>query len=133
MMTAHAVATAAEFHIPAVWIVFNNFAFGSIRDLQLAYFSGRQLATSFVDVESGKPYNPDFGALARGYGVNGARVERPGDFGPILREALESERPSVIEVLVDPFARPVGTGTWQLPPLPSPLPGFGGREHGGCT
>jgi len=34
----------------------------------------------------------------------------------------------VLDVRVDPDVRPLATGSWDLPPLPYPLPNFGWEE-----
>ena len=48
LMTPHVLATAAEYDIPAVWVVWNNYGYCSIRDLQLGLFKTGELATSFA-------------------------------------------------------------------------------------
>ena len=39
MMTPHIVATAVEYHIPAVWVVWNNYGYSAIRDQQIGMFN----------------------------------------------------------------------------------------------
>lgn len=124
LMASHILATAVEYNLPAVWVVWNNYGFVSIRDLQLGFFGGRELATSFVRETSGDFYNPDFAALARAFGAEGVRVERPGDFAPALEAALGAGKPALVEVVVDREVRPRATGGWELPPLPPALPHF---------
>ena len=92
------IVTAVEYDIPVVWIVLNNYSFNSIEASQHKHFEGRLLGTRFTDRE-GQPYNPDFAALARACGALGYRVEQPGDLRSTLREALDSNRPCVIDVL----------------------------------
>ncbi len=69
LMTPHALATAAEYEIPVVWLVWNNCGYCSIRDIQHGMFGGRELATSFLSERTREPYSPDFAALARSFGV----------------------------------------------------------------
>ena len=74
LMTPHILATAMEYDIPAVWVVWNNYGYCSIRDMQLGMF-GQEHATSF---RKEKPKNfsaPDFVMLARSMGVE-ARARR---------------------------------------------------------
>jgi acetolactate synthase-1/2/3 large subunit len=130
LMAPHILATAVEYDLPAVWVVWNNYGFVSIRDLQLGFFGGRELVTSFIHEKSGALYNPDFAALARSFGAEGVRVERPGDFAPALEAALTAGRPALVEVVVDREVRPRPTGGWDLPPLPPALPRFE-QELGG--
>lgn len=125
LMFPSAVATAVEYGLPAVWLVWNNGGYISIRDQQRGYFgAGRQLATSFADPQ-GKPYSADFAAMARAMGADGVRVSRPGDLAGAIEAALASARPTVLDVTVDADAAPLATATWDLPPLPHPEPGFG--------
>jgi acetolactate synthase-1/2/3 large subunit len=128
LMLPSAVATAVEYDIPVVWVVWNNYGYVSIRDQQLGYFgAGRELATSFED-SRGALFSVDFAALARSMGAEGARVEQPCHLADQLRAAIESGRPAVLDVRVDREARPPATGSWDLPPLPHPLPNFGWGE-----
>ena len=124
LMTPHVLATAVEYDIPAIWIVWNNYGYCSIRDLQLGLFKTGELATSFAKDKSGALLNTDFAMLARSMGVEGTRVERPGDIEGAVETAIKSGKPYLVEVVVDREIRPVGTGTWVLPPLPHPEPNF---------
>jgi acetolactate synthase-1/2/3 large subunit len=124
LMTPHILATAAEYDIPAVWVVWNNYGYCSIRDLQLGLFKTGELATSFAKDRTGALHNPDFSMLARSFGVEGTRVERPADLEGAIETAIAANRPYLVEVVVDREIRPVGTGTWVLPPLPHPEPNF---------
>lgn len=124
LMAPHILATAVEYDLPAVWIIWNNQGYVSIRDLQLGFFGGREIATSFVREATGDLYSPDFAALARAFGAQGLRIEKPGDLGGALEMALASGRPTVLEVMVDRDVRPRATGGWELPPLPPARPTF---------
>jgi acetolactate synthase-1/2/3 large subunit len=123
LMTPHILATAMEYEIPAVWVIWNNYGYCSIRDMQLGYF-GRELATSFAIERTGALYNPDFTMLARSFGVDALRVDRPGDLESALETAIRANRPYLVEVPVDRDIRPIGTGTWTLPPFPHAEPNF---------
>ena len=126
LMFPSIVATAVEYGIPAVWLVWNNLGYCSIRDQQLGYFGqGRELATSFQDQASGTLLSPDFASMARSMGAQAALVERPSDLKPLIDEAIRSERPYVLDVRIDREVRPPATASWDLPPLPHPLPNFG--------
>ena len=72
LMTPHVLATAVEYGIPAVWIVWNNYGYVSIRDLQLGFFGGREFATSFAIESTGELYSPDFVTLAGASGFAAA-------------------------------------------------------------
>lgn len=125
MMNASAVLTAVEWDIPVVWLVWNNFGYGSIRDQQRGYFGNeREIATSFTDVE-GNLYSADYAMMARSMGAAGYTVKQPADLGPQLEAAIASGRPTVLDVRIDRDVRPLATGSWDLPPIPHPLPNFG--------
>ena len=127
-MTPYVVCTAVEYELPCVWIVWNNFAWGAIRDIQYGLFGGRELGTAFYKGEQGpggKRYNPDFAAWARAAGADGVTVTHSQDLGDAVAQAVRNRRPCVIDVHVDAEVRPPSTGTWQLPPTPFKEPVFG--------
>lgn len=124
LMLPSAVATAVQYGLPAIWLVWNNGGFISIRDQQRGYF-GAELATSFSYSASGEPYRCDFAAMARAMGADGMRAESAADVGFAVRAALDSGRPTVIDVPVDADTEQPSVATWDLPPLPHPEPGIG--------
>lgn len=126
-MVPHVLCTAVEYDIPVVWVVWNNFAWGAIRDLQYGLFGGREIGTAFRAGENRRPYNPDFAAWARAAGVEAATVTRSEDFAGALEHAVRSNRPYLLDVHVDAEIRPPATGTWALPPIPHKEPVFGER------
>lgn len=129
LMLPSPVATAVEYNIPVVWLVWNNYGYASIRDQQIGYFgAGREVATSFTHAASGSLISADYAAMARSMGASGVTVERPQDLGEQLRLAINSGRPTVLDVRVDREIRPTATASWDLPPLPYPLPNFGWQE-----
>ncbi len=130
MMRPDVLCTAVEYDIPAVWVIWNNFAYAAIRDIQMGMFAKREIATSFVRERDGRLINPDFVALARACGVDGLRVERPGDLAGALEHAIKAGTPFVLDVHVDRDIRPPSVGTWELPPVPYGEPAFGKRRLG---
>lgn len=128
MMAPYVVATAVEYDLPCIWIVWNNFAWGAIRDLQYGLFDGRELGTAFYKGNQGPGgdrYNPDFAAWARACGADGVTVARSDDLRGAVEAAIKNRRPCVIDVHVDAEVRPPSTGTWELPPIPFKEPIFG--------
>jgi len=110
------LATAVESDIPVVWVVMNNQAFGTIAGLQKAHY-GLTLGTVFS--KDGKPYSPDFAAVARAYGAEGVKVQSAHEFEAVLREATTSKRPFVIDVSM--LNNPVPTaGHWNINDIYSP-------------
>ncbi len=128
MMTPHIICTAVEYDIPAVWIIWNNYGWNVIRHQANGAWPGREIVTSFKRDETGELYNPDFAALAKACGAEGAKVEKPGDFKEIFHRAIKSNRPYVIDVVVERNAKAPSTGTWVLPPFPHGEPSYGKRN-----
>ncbi len=128
MMNASAVLTAVEYQIPVVWLVWNNFGYCAIRDQQSGYFGkNREIATSFNDV-NGNLYSADYAMMARSMGAIGETVEKPAELAPRLEAAIRSGLPTVLDVRIDREIRPLATGSWDLPPIPHPMPNFGWGE-----
>ena len=125
VMTPHVLATAVEYDIPAVWLIWNNYSWAAIRDIQLGMFGGREIGTGFYAGPNREPYNPDFAAMARSYGVEGISVKHSDQLADALRHAVSLGKPCVLDVHVDDKVKPPGTGTWQLPPTPFKEPAFG--------
>ena len=126
-MHASVLGTAVEYDIPVVWVVWNNYAYASIRGLQRGYLGGRELATDFKHPDTGLPYNPDFAAMARSAGIEGVRIDRAGDLGDAVRKAIASGRPYLIDAQISADRNPGGAGVWELPGLGQSQPAIGGR------
>jgi acetolactate synthase-1/2/3 large subunit len=126
-MVPHVLCTAVEYNIPVVWVIWNNFGWVSIRDIQLGMFGGREYGTMFHQGANKKPFNPDFAAWARATGVEALTVTKSEDFRGALEHAVKANKPFVIDAHVDADVRPPSTGAWELPPTPHKEPVFGQR------
>lgn len=124
-MTPHVLCTAVEYDIPCVWVVWNNFAWGAIRDIQHGLFDGREHGTAFYRGENKESYNPDFAALARAHGVEAATITHADEFADALAAAVKANKPYLLDVHVDADVRPPAIGTWELPPIPHKEPVYG--------
>lgn len=124
-MVPHVVCTAVEYNIPVVWVLWNNFGWVSIRDIQLGMFGGRELGTMFHAGANNKPYNPDFAAWAKAAGCDALTITKSEDFKGALEHAVKANKPFLLDVHVDAEIRPPATGSWHLPPTPYREPGFG--------
>ncbi len=126
LMHANAVATAVEHDVPAVWVVWNNTGYGSIRGQQATFFGAdREIATRFRHDATGELYSTDISAIGRAMGAEGARIDSPDEIADAVEAAIKSERPTVLDVRVDASVAAPGTGSWDLPPLPGPEPDYG--------
>ena len=96
MMTGQELATAVQYGVPVLFVVVNNGMYGTIRMHQERDFPARVYATALQ--------NPDFVALAKAYGAYGEVVERTEEFAPAFERAIESGKPAVLELRIDPEA-----------------------------
>jgi acetolactate synthase-1/2/3 large subunit len=92
MFGVQELATAVQFNIAVVTLVFNNNAYGNVRRDQRERFDGRVVASDLV--------NPDFVKLAESFGVGAARVTSPDQFRAALEKALAHGGPYLIDVEV---------------------------------
>ena len=93
MFAVQELATAVQYGIGVVALVFNNSSYGNVRRDQLETFGGRVVAADLV--------NPDFVKLAHSFGVEAARVSSPAEFKPALEKALADGGPYLIEVAIE--------------------------------
>ena len=92
LMSVHELETAKRENAATVNVVFRDGGLGSIRWKQMAKFK-RTVGTEFG--------NPDLSDLAKAFGVRGFRVDHPSGLNSILREALESKAPCIVDIPVD--------------------------------
>ncbi len=92
-MLAADITTAVRERLPITVIVFND---GKLKNIvkEQARDGYPEFGVSFP--------NPDFAAFAISAGADGYRVEEPDQLDEALSRALASDRPAVVEVLVDP-------------------------------
>jgi pyruvate oxidase len=85
--------TAVRNGLPLTVVVFN--------DRKLKNIGKEQDEFGFPQYRVRFP-NPDFAGMARSAGGRGIRVEEPGDLDRAVGEALASQKPALVEVIVDP-------------------------------
>jgi len=111
------VMTAVREEIPVIAIVANNHEWGAEKKNQIDYYDNRFVGTNL-------PTNPDYAQLARDMGALGFRVTRPEDVADVVAEAVASNRPCVIDgvieggehVLAEPFRRDALKPAFRLLP-----------------
>ena len=96
LMNAVEIETAMRSRVPVVAIVLNNNCWGSEKAYQKYFFNGRYVGADLT--------NPRFDKFAELFGARGFYVERPGDIGDAVKEALKADVPAIIEIPVDPEA-----------------------------
>ncbi|HMF07157.1 MAG TPA: thiamine pyrophosphate-binding protein [Methylocella sp.] len=94
LMNGQEFATAVQYSLPIIVVVFDNASYGTIRMHQERHFPGRVIGTDLQ--------NPDFAAYARAFGGFGAMVERTRDFPAAFEAARCSKQPAIIHVKIDP-------------------------------
>lgn len=100
------VMTAVRENIPVIAVVFQNYEWGAEKKNQIDYYDNRFIGTNLRE-------NPSYAKLAEDMGAKGYRIENYEDVQGAIVDAVESERPCVIEavieggekVLAEPFRR----------------------------
>jgi sulfoacetaldehyde acetyltransferase len=101
-MSLAEVLTCVREDIPAVAVVFNNGQWGAEKKNQIDYYADRYVGTNLA--------NPSFAGIGRAMGGDGITVDHPDQVGDALRQAIASERCTVLELmltqeLAEPFRR----------------------------
>jgi 5-guanidino-2-oxopentanoate decarboxylase len=94
LFTMTELATAVELGLPLPIVLWDNDGLGQIRD-DMIHKQIPQIGVS--------PRNPDFIAVARGFGAAAFEVEGPDHIGPLLRTALNRPGPTVLRLHADRF------------------------------
>ncbi len=87
--------TAVKYDLPIIVLIFNN--------KKLAFIKLEQEAKGLPDWGT-ELTNPDFAAVARACGGLGLSVTEPDGIAPAIEQALDSGKPAVIDIAVDPDA-----------------------------
>src|SRR5262249_33901465 len=101
MFNAQELSTAVRHRIPIVTILFNDSAYGNVRNAQVHQHGNRVIGTDLA--------NPDFLKLAGSFGIGGYRAKDPAALRSALDTALGRNEPALIEVPVGELADP-----WQF-------------------
>ena len=110
LMTGQELATASQYSVGLVVIVFNNNMYGTIRMHQEREYPARVSGTQLK--------NPNFAKYAEAFGGTGIVVESTADFEPALVAALRTakteNRVALIELRIDPQAITPGASMDQI-------------------
>jgi acetolactate synthase-1/2/3 large subunit len=96
------LATAVQYGINIVALVFVDGAFGASNNDQRSRYRGRLVGTNV--------HNPNFVQVAEAFGAKGIKAQ-PENLGRALEEAFDANRPTLIEVPIPTMAPP-----FQIPP-----------------
>ncbi len=91
--------TAVKYKLPVTVVVIKNNTLGQIKWEQIVFLGNPEYGCEL--------HNPDFAKFAEACGGLGITVERPEELRPALERALASDRPALVEVVVDPFEPPM--------------------------
>jgi pyruvate dehydrogenase (quinone)/pyruvate oxidase len=91
--------TAVKYNLPIVVVIIKNNTLGQIRWEQIVFLGNPEYGCDL--------YNPDFARYAEACGGLGLTVERPEEIRPALERALQSGKPAIVEVVVDPNEPPM--------------------------
>jgi acetolactate synthase-1/2/3 large subunit len=103
MFGVQELATAAQYGIGVVTIVFNNRSYGNVLRDQETLYGGRTIGSELV--------NPDFVRLAESFGVAAERARSPAELEQALERLLASGRPALLEVPLEPGTE---ASPWEL-------------------
>jgi acetolactate synthase-1/2/3 large subunit len=94
LMNVQELMTCVEKEIPVINIILNNNYLGMVRQWQTFFYEKRYSST---DLSA----QPDFVKIAEAFGGVGYRVEKKEEFEKVLKEAVEKNRVTFIDVIVD--------------------------------
>jgi len=92
-MTIQELGTIVQYDVPVKIIILNNNFLGMVRQWQQLFFDKRYASTELV--------NPDFTAIARGYGMAASRIDSRQNLSGAIDEMLAHKGPYFLEVMVE--------------------------------
>ena len=110
------LATAKEYNIPVVWVVMNNYAFGTIAGLEGAHYKHNFGTVFKID---NKPYNPEWAEVAKAYGIKAKKIQSADEFKEAFREAIDSNEPYLLDVPMENIPVPT-EGIWNINDIYTP-------------
>jgi acetolactate synthase-1/2/3 large subunit len=112
MFGVQELATAAQYGINVIVLLFNNNAYANVLRDQMTGFGGRVTGAILK--------NPDFIRLAEAFDIPAERVRTPEQLSKVLELAIGSNRPWLIEIEVETNTE---ASPWRfIQPSRSPTP-----------
>lgn len=93
------LATCVKYKLNVKVVVIKNDVLGQIKWEQMVFLGNPEYVCELQPI--------DFAAVARGFGVSGYACDDPARIGDVLREALATPGPALIEATVDPNEPPM--------------------------
>ncbi|WP_406685814.1 acetolactate synthase large subunit [Rossellomorea vietnamensis] len=94
-MTLQELVLLKELNLPVKVVLLNNGTLGMVRQWQETFFEERYSQSVFST-------QPDFVKLAESYGIKGYKVQTQEEVDSVLKEALTSDEPVLIDCWVNP-------------------------------
>lgn len=91
--------TAAHYNIPVTYVICANASYSQVKIMKMRLM-GEKAKGRFLGTNLDEP-RIDFCQLAQAMGVHGQKVERPEELKEVLKSALESDKPAVVEVYIE--------------------------------
>ncbi|HEX2998819.1 MAG TPA: thiamine pyrophosphate-dependent enzyme, partial [Armatimonadota bacterium] len=92
-------STAVKYNLPIKVIVIKNNVLGQIKWEQIVFLGNPEYVVELQPI--------DFAKFAEACGGVGFHVEKPDEIHGALKSALESDKPAIVEVVVDPDEPPM--------------------------
>ena len=93
-MNIQELITVVDNDLPVKIAILNNTYLGMVRQWQQLFYDRRYSSTPMTA--------PDFVKLAEAYGAVGLRATKPEEVEPVIREALNTRRPVIMDFKVEP-------------------------------
>jgi pyruvate dehydrogenase (quinone) len=93
------LATAVKYQLDVKIVIIKNNVLGQIKWEQMVFLGNPEYVCELQPI--------DFAAVARGFGVHGFTIEDPENCADVLRQALGTPGPVVIQAIVDPNEPPM--------------------------
>jgi acetolactate synthase-1/2/3 large subunit len=94
MMNIQEIITCTQYGLPIINIILNNNYLGMVRQWQTRFYEDR-LAETVLDTQA------NFQMLCESMGGVGFKVHTKDEFDKALQDAIDSNKPAIIEVIVD--------------------------------
>ena len=98
-----ALWTAACYNVPVTFVVCANAAYRILNRTKTIFLGPHVKDKRMPGFEFEEP-RIDFSRMAESMGVAGYKVEKPADLAGTLKKAVDSDKPALVEVYVDPRA-----------------------------
>jgi acetolactate synthase-1/2/3 large subunit len=94
-MSVGELETIKRLDIPVMMVVISNSVFGWIKAGQRSGYEERYFSVDFT--------RTDHAAVAEAYGIKSWTVRDPAELGPVLKAAVESNKPTLVDVITQPL------------------------------